>query len=119
MEVVDKMAYSRYRNRNKFKNDYDLYDEHMTDRDVQYITHFTTPQFGSVNALQFSKLQVAPHIWSAGDRLYKLAYEHYGDSELWWVIAWFNKKPTEAHFQIGDQVLIPKPLNKVLEMMGV
>ncbi len=113
------MAYSRYKNRNKFKNENNLYIEHFDNRDVKYINQFTTPDFGSVDANQFSKLQVFSHIWSAGDRLYKLAHEHYGDSELWWVIAWFNKKPTESHFQIGDQVLIPKPLNKVLELMGV
>jgi nucleoid-associated protein YgaU len=113
------MAYTRYRNRFKFRNENELYNEHFKDRDVKYINQFTTPQLGYVDATQFSKLQISSHIWTAGDRLYKLADEHYGNSELWWVIAWFNKKPTEAHFQIGDQVLIPKPLNKVLELMGV
>jgi hypothetical protein len=33
---------------------------------------------------------------------------------MWWLIGWYNQKPTEAHFKIGDTVLIPLPLEEIL-----
>ena len=58
------------------------------------------------------------HIWKSGDRFFKLASRHYGDPELWWVIAWFNKIPTESHAKKGQVILIPKPIAKVLTYLG-
>jgi hypothetical protein len=37
---------------------------------------------------------------------------------MWWVIGWFNKKPAESDLKIGDKVLIPMPLEKILEYYG-
>ncbi len=65
---------------------------------------------------QISQLTLRKHIWKLGDRFYKLAYKHYGDSQLWWVIAHFNKLPTEGHVNIGDVVYIPFPLLEFLRM---
>jgi hypothetical protein len=57
--------------------------------------------------------------WAVGQRLYKLADKYYGDSQYWWVIAFFNKKPTEQHFSLGDTVQIPLPLSEVLSDLGL
>ena len=54
-----------------------------------------------------------------GDRFDLLAHQYYGDSELWWVIAWYNQTPTESHVELGDVLQIPLPLHKVLSSMGV
>ena len=35
--------------------------------------------------------------------------KYYGDAEYWWLIAWYNNKPTESHFKLGDVVYIPLP----------
>jgi nucleoid-associated protein YgaU len=48
-----------------------------------------------------------------------LAHKHYGDANLWWIIAWYNKKPTEAHVKMGDIITIPLPLDKVIRYLGV
>ena len=53
------------------------------------------------------------HVWGVGDRYYKLASRYYGDPTYWWVIAWFNKKPTESHIEVGDFIRVPLPLNQV------
>ena len=58
-------------------------------------------------------------IWTQTSRLTSLAQEHLGSYEYWWVIAWWNKKPTEAHFKHGDIVYIPSDLNLALEALGV
>jgi len=54
-----------------------------------------------------------------GDRYFKLAHRFYGDSKLWWVIAWFNKKPTESHVDVGDLILIPTDLYQILNIFDV
>lgn len=113
------MTYSRYNSKSKIKNDNELYNEHFQKRDLQYIKHYTTPKISHIDPSNFSKLQTHSYIWKTGDKLYKLAYEFYGDSSLWWVIAWFNKRPTESHYVIGQTVLIPKPVEEVLKIMGV
>jgi hypothetical protein len=55
-------------------------------------------------------------IYSTGDKLYKFAYEYYGNVDYWWIIAWYNNKPTDAHFKIGDIVYIPKELDVALRI---
>ena len=57
------------------------------------------------------------HIWNTGDRFSKLAAEHYGDPTLWWVIAYFNKKPTDGHVKVGDQILIPEDISLVMPLV--
>ena len=61
-----------------------------------------------------SEITTNGYIWGVGDRYFKLAHRFYGDSKLWWVIAWFNKKPTESHVDVGDLILIPTDLDQIL-----
>jgi len=68
---------------------------------------------------QISSYSVQIETWTLGQRLYKLAEKYYGNAEYWWVIAFFNKKPTEQHFSLGDAVEIPLPLNTVLSDIGL
>lgn len=113
------MSYSRYNKRDKIINSDEMYKDSFDKRDVNSITHYSTPKLNHLQPDKLYNISEFVHIWKSGDRLYKLAYEHYGDSELWWIIAWYNKKPTEAHFKIGDTVYIPNPLEKVLNIMGI
>ena len=84
------------------------------DRNVDFIRHFRTPTLGFPTAKQMKSFQRLPHLWTLGDRYYKLAYTHYQEPEYWWVIAWFNQKPTEAHVSVGETVYIPMPLEAIL-----
>ena len=59
------------------------------------------------------KYNIRTVIWQRNTRLFKLAFEFYGDSKLWWIIGWFNQKPTDAHYSVGDEVLIPFPLDEI------
>ena len=58
------------------------------------------------------------HIWDESCTLDGLAYEYYGDSQLWWVIADANFTSYDP-FSIpyGSEVLIPDR-EKVLELYG-
>ena len=55
-------------------------------------------------------------IYKTGDKLYKFAYEYYGSVDYWWIIAWYNNKPTDSHFKLGDVVYIPKQLDVALRI---
>ena len=85
----------------------------MIEKDVNHIRHYATAELAYPTEKQMRELAVERHVWGVGDKYFKLAYEHYGDSQLWWIIAWFNKKPTEVHISAGEVILIPKPLSTI------
>lgn len=60
----------------------------------------------SLDFIEYGELE--PHLWKVGSRFYKLAYEHYGDATLWWIIAFYNKKPTDSHVKIGEVIYVPR-----------
>tara|TARA_R110002020_G_scaffold48694_9_gene138767 strand:- start:271 stop:516 length:246 start_codon:yes stop_codon:yes gene_type:complete len=80
---------------------------------------YTTPALGYPTVKQIGTLVIESRIWAIGSSYAKLAHEFYGDSELWWVIAWFNKKPAEFMMKVGDIVSIPTPVERVLGYYGV
>jgi nucleoid-associated protein YgaU len=108
---------SRYNNTRPFANSEEIYDEFFADRDLNYIYQYRTGRLTQPTVTQRASLQGITHIWTLGDRLSKLAYQYYGDTRLWWVIAWYNGRPTEAHFDIGSRIIIPAPLDRVLSML--
>jgi len=105
----------RYKKRFVVFNKSSLYKDHFKDRSVLFIRHYKTPTFVHPTIEQVKGLDEINHVWSQGDRYYKLAHKYYKDSKLWWVIAWYNKAPTESHLELGDIIYIPLPLNKVLK----
>ena len=52
--------------------------------------------------------------WKQGTHMWRLASEFYGDYSLYWVIAMYNGKPTDAHWKIGEKVRIPFPVGRVI-----
>lgn len=83
------------------------------------IEHYKTATFRYPSPREIQSLQTISHTWGTGDRYSKLAHEHYNEADLWWVIAWYNKRPTDAHLSAGDVVHIPFPIERVLSMIGV
>ena len=108
---------SRFKNRRIVFNDKELYEQILEERDVKYIRHYETPSFHYPDYKEVQDMFIDEHVWVKGDRYFKLAHKHYGDSKMWWIIAWYNEKPTEAHLNLGDIVFIPKPLGKALMYM--
>tara|TARA_R100000008_G_C3518247_1_gene132555 strand:+ start:160 stop:495 length:336 start_codon:yes stop_codon:yes gene_type:complete len=109
---------SRYKYRSSFINNHDIYDEHFKKRDVRFVDQYTTSNISYPSVEIIKDLSHHKHVWKVGDRYYKLAHEHYGDAEWWWVIAWYNKAPTEGHLRLGDVIKIPFPLNVLLKYVG-
>lgn len=107
----------RYGSRTIFKNDDEMYENIAKERNLKFINQYGTPSFSSITNEQRKNLTIVEHVWAVGDKYYKLADTHYGDSKDWWIIAKFNNKPTESHIKVGDVILIPKPLALVLDLM--
>jgi hypothetical protein len=54
-------------------------------------------------------------IVTAGDRLDLMAYDYYGDTSYWWIIATANALPGDSLFPpIGSQLRIPTDIQSVL-----
>ncbi len=109
---------NRYSNRTIFKNNLEQYKETFRNKNINFIRQYETPTFVYPDVNNISRLETIKHIWKLGDRYYKLAYQYYGDSKDWWVIAKFNQLPTEFHINVGDVILIPTPLPLAVSLLG-
>ena len=90
----------------------------MEQRGVKKIVQYNSPKMTYPTPEQISAgIERVGYLWKSGDMYWKLAASFYGDAELWWVIAWYNKKPTESHIEIGDTIQVPMPLNTVLKYL--
>mgnify|MGYP006969381105 FL=1 len=107
---------SRYDDRAVVTNRLDSYKNIFEKRGVKQVVHYTTPVLSFPKSDQLSNVNVIDHVWTRGDHYYKLADFYYGDSTYWWVIAFFNKKPTEDLLAFGDIVMVPTPLESILAM---
>jgi len=105
----------RYNNSQLIVNDEDVYEEFREARNTKNITQYATPQMPHLSVSQRLSITRFPHIWKAGDRYWKLSSKYYKDPSLWWLIAWFNQRPTESHVAIGETILIPQPATKILQ----
>ena len=106
----------RYGLRNTKENKSKKYRNILKDRGVKILKHYTAPKFFILSDEQIQNIRVEPVIWKIGTRFYKLADEEYGDPNLWWVIGFFNQKPTDAHYKIGDKIAIPHPIEDLVSL---
>lgn len=88
--------------------------ELLKNRGDKQVKILNTPVMGTIKESDLRNLSVTTHTWKQGDKLYKLALQYYGDASLWWLIAWFNHKPTDAMYNFGDDVNIPFPIQNAL-----
>ena len=91
-----------------------IYQEIIDNRNIRKVTQYTSPNFSPLTVDRRQSIVYDSHVWKRGDRLYKLAHKYYGDSKLWYLIAWFNQAPTENHINIGDTIMIPTSVERIL-----
>ncbi len=99
----------------KLINDIDLYSEVREKRNKNELMQFEAKQFSINDNIE---VETVSHIWSKGDRLYKLSHKYYDTIQFWWVIAFFNQKPTDSHYKYGDVIYIPTDINEALIALG-
>jgi len=94
-----------------------VYDGLLERRDRKRLSHHTTPILIGPTSRQRKTLATTRRVWAVGDTLMKMSKQHYGDVRYWYIIAWYNFKPTDAHFQLGDVVFVPTDLSKILSIL--
>jgi len=108
----------RYEDRQIIKNGHPNYINLLEKRKLKFIRHYKAGTLRYPTYEELGTIETATHIWKVGSKYYKLADAYYGDPELWWVIAWFNKSPTEAHLRIGNIIEIPISLEQIFDYYG-
>ena len=97
------------------ENDDSVYKDFIRKLGVKKIDHISLILFGDpMNSEFLNDISITKHVYSTGDKMSKIAYKHYGDASLWWVVAWFNGRPTDFHCNVGDTLLVPHPIEEVL-----
>ena len=109
---------SRYHRRLKAINADQLYDKVFESRGVKAILQYRTETLRYPTDEELQDIDRVKYTWRLGDMFWRLADKYYGDPNLWWVIAQFNKKPTEAHMELGEEIEIPLELSKVLGVLS-
>ncbi len=104
----------RYDNRDVFRNIEEIFEETFRKRGIPLVRHYETPIMSHPTPQEHRQINSKSHVWRLGDRFFKLAHKYYGDSSLWWIIAWYNKTPTEGHVKLGDIINIPLNLENAL-----
>jgi hypothetical protein len=78
------------------------------------VRHYATPRLTYPTMRERQRISAYAHYWKVSDTYWKLAEKAYGEPTYWWIIAWFNQIPTEAHLRPGLKIYIPTPLEDVL-----
>ena len=105
----------RYNGRGIFANDEMSYQESLFDkRDIEQMVQYETARFYYPTVAERRNISTTIMVWDSTSKLYNLAHKYYGNSSLWWLIAWYNQKPTEAHFSVGDIVYVPNDYSQIM-----
>lgn len=115
----DRIMTSRYDTSFVGINDSPKYEKLFKARGIKQIDQYFTPHMQHITTEEMASLNVIPHVWTVGDRFYKLAHDYYNDPKMWWLIAWFNRTPTEADVKLGYIINIPLPVERVLSLLGL
>ena len=101
----------RYTGRKIAINDLEEYEFLLEKRGRKEITQ---NEFFELNR-DFTKanFKVQTHIWTQGDKLYKISAQYYGDIKFWWLIALWNNGPTDADYIMGQKIQIPYPISEL------
>jgi len=114
------MPYSRYNSRQMFTNARQGYKKVFFEkRDIEQVEQYATGRFIPLRAQARTRVTNVPMTWTSTLRIQNIAHEHYGSAEYWWVICLYNNKGSVFDFSEGEIFYIPKPIDDVLNMMGV
>ena len=108
---------SRYKQSRKATNRDEMYKEVFDKKGVHSITQFRSKRFKQIEEGVKQRIDFNEYVWKYGDTFQLLASRYYSDAKLWWIIASFNNKPTEAHLNIGDTIKIPTSVSEALQVL--
>ena len=110
---------ARYNRSRTIINSSEFYEPLRKRHRLKKIVQYATPKLHNPTVPQRMGLVTNQYIWKYGDRFYQVAHKYYGDVRYWWVVAWYNGYPTEAHIHPGDVIEIPVNIEDALDALGV
>ena len=108
---------SRYADRIVSINDTEEYKNLLEKRGVKQIEQYETLEKNVYEQQVYDSIETINYVWKYGDMYHKLSSRFYGNPTFWWVIASFNKRPTESHNKNGDTLKIPISLADALQVV--
>lgn len=108
----------RYKSAKILNNNSEFYKFLRKKRGVKNLRHYDTPVIYNPSTADRVSTSTVSHVWKYGDRYYNLSAQHYGTTKYWWIIAWWNGRPTEADVQNGTVLQIPTNLQEALTILG-
>ena len=106
----------RYKNEQLGRLDSQHYKEFLEKRGLSDAIIVKSMNFKGLDRVD---IQVGSYgVWDRSSSLQKISQEVYGTIEYWWTIGLINAKPTDAHFKLGDEVLIPIQPDIIKNILG-
>ena len=106
----------RYKNEKLGLLDSQHYKEYLEERGLKDAVIIRSVNFKNLGLIE---VPVGSYgLWTAGSSLQKISQEVYGTIEYWWTIGLINAKPTDAHFNLGDEILIPTSPDVIKNIIG-
>ncbi len=99
-----------------FSNSNNIYKNYLEEKGLKSIQQYNTAVIKYPTDEQLKRIPYREHVWTSGDRLYKLASTYLGDSRDWWIILVFNKIGTEVSIKQGDVIKIPTNISEILSL---
>ncbi len=107
----------RYKKFKLRQNDLRFYSKQLKARGKKNIVQIQPRPLGVIPEDVKRQLTILETVWTTDTKLYKLADQYYGDQDLWWVIGYYNNKPIDASWNVGEKVLIPTPVSLILDTL--
>lgn len=96
----------------------EFYTNYLYERGVPKINFLSLTKLKNLTDDQKRLLNIQEHVWSSTDSYYKLSSVYYGNPNFWWIIAYYNKKPTESSIKLGTVLYIPQPIGLILSLLS-
>ena len=95
------------------------YEYLFENRDPKIIYKIAMREMNALSNEERKAINTREYTWRANDQYWKVAKRFYGDSRLWFIIAYYNKAPTDFHLQKGQNILVPMAPQVVLDKLGL
>jgi len=69
--------------RGELLNQEPTYQEIFDERGVKYIIQIASPHMTYPTSSEIAEMDMLNHVWSHGDRFYKLAHKYYNNAQYW------------------------------------
>tara|TARA_Y100000593_G_C4309870_1_gene337833 strand:+ start:271 stop:582 length:312 start_codon:yes stop_codon:yes gene_type:complete len=91
-------------------NNSEIYEHIFEPRGLEFLEQYRTKTFNNFKGKKFKAYR---HIWVQGDTLRRISLKYHKTAKPWWIIGLVNGKPTDAHYKLGDTVVVPVNPNAI------